>query len=135
MKGKKQAITVISREEWDGFAVELRSDGIVQVLVPPEKEVNVEQVKKVIAAIGKISGGKGVPVLVLAGEYALPSGEARDFMADPGNPYALAEAYVVQSLPQKIVGNFYLQFNNPGRPTKIFNDQALAVEWLKEFIR
>jgi hypothetical protein len=126
---------VISREEWDAFAVELRADGLVQVLIEPEMEVTVDHVKQIIEAIGRISGGKTVPVLVLAGEYTLPSAEARDFIASPGNPYALAEAYVVSSLPQKIVGNFYLQFNTPGRPTKIFTDPEEATRWLKEFIR
>lgn len=135
MSEHQPPITVIAREEWGAFAVELRSDGLVQVLIQPETEVDVEQVKEVITATGKVTGGRKVPVLVLAGEYTLPTVKARHYIAEPGNPYALAEAYVLRSLPQKIVGNFFLRFHNPGRPTRIFTQKEEAIQWLMEFMR
>jgi hypothetical protein len=126
--------TILDTIEWEAYKVSLRSDGLVQVVISPEQEVTAQRVQQIIEAIGKISGGKPVPVLVLPGEYTLPTEEGRLYIADPGNPYALAEAYVTHSLPQKLVGNFFLQFNKPGRPTRMFLKVEEAIEWLKTFL-
>ncbi len=40
---------------------------------------------------------------------------------------------MISDLPQKIVGNFFLKFDKPARPTKIFTKEEEAVEWLKQF--
>lgn len=135
MSKRQPPVTVVAREEWEAFAVELRSDGLVQVLIQPETEVDVEQVKKIVEATGKVTNGSKAPVLVLAGEYTLPTADARNYIAEPGNSFALAEAYVLRSLPQKIVGDFFLRFNNPGRPTRIFTQKEQAIQWLMTFIR
>lgn len=127
-------VNIIRREEWGAYAVGLRSDGIVQVEVGSEQDVQKENVEEIIEAVKKVGGGNKYPILILAGEYSLPTEEARLFIASPGNPYALAEAYVTPSLPQKLVGNFYLKFNKPGRPTRMFTSAADAVKWLRSFM-
>ena len=79
--------------------------------------------------------GKKYPLLIITGEYTLPTAEARAYIATPeSDPYASAEAYVVTSLSQKLVGNVYLSFNKPARPTHIFTSEEKAVEWLKQFL-
>src|SRR5688572_7854267 len=124
------SVRIVDKIEWGNFMVGLRDDGIMQVNVGAEKEVTVDNVKEVIAAIGKLGKEKKYPIFVMAGEYTLPTEEARLFIASPGNPYALAEAYMTHSLPQKLVGNFYLQFNKPARPTRMFTREEDALEWL-----
>jgi len=41
-----------------------------------------------------------------------------------------AEAFVVNSLPTRLIANFYMKFNKPPNPTKIFNTVEKAEEWL-----
>ncbi len=44
----------------------------------------------------------------------------------------IAGAFVITSLANKLLGNFFIKFNKPASPTKLFSDEASAMEWLKE---
>ena len=49
----------------------------------------------------------------------------------------IAQAVLVNSLATRIAGNFYIRFNKPTKPTKIFTNAEDAKSWLlykkKEF--
>jgi hypothetical protein len=85
--------------------------------------------------LGKFGGGKKYPLLLEGGKLTNVNLEARKFVAEKdSNPYSSAEAIIVKSLPQRLIGNFYMKFNKPGRPTKLFPNEAEAVIWLKRFL-
>ena len=46
--------------------------------------------------------------------------------------FAIADAIVVEKLPQKITANFYVAVDGPVLPTKVFQDKKEAFEWAKE---
>ena len=50
--------------------------------------------------------------------------------SEEGMQYSIAEAIVVKNLAQKIMVSFYLKINKPIRPSKAFNDEDEALEWL-----
>jgi hypothetical protein len=128
-------VTILQHKEFDMMSVSLRSDGLIHVRAFPDKEFDVQHVVMIVETIFEFGGGKQFPVLITAGENTLPTHEARMYIASPeSDPYALAEAYVVTSLAQKLVGKFFLSFNKPARPTMIFNEEEKAVEWLKTFL-
>ena len=57
--------------------------------------------------------------------------EVRSWAAqDSGNHHTIADAFVIKSLAQKIIADFYLKFHRPMRPTKVFNSRRQAVKWL-----
>ena len=59
---------------------------------------------------------------------------ARKWASDPkGNNFTIADAFVIQSMAQKMIGNFYLTFHKPVKPTKLFNDLPSALNWLHSF--
>lgn len=43
-------------------------------------------------------------------------------------------AFAINSLSQKLLGNFYLKVNKPNEPTKLFSDKAKSIEWAKELL-
>lgn len=43
----------------------------------------------------------------------------------------LAEAFVVNSLATSLIANFYVNFNRPENPTRVFNSMENAQNWLK----
>ena len=45
---------------------------------------------------------------------------------------AIADAIIVEKLPQKITANFYLSVDGPILPTKIFQKREDAFHWAKE---
>lgn len=42
-----------------------------------------------------------------------------------------AEAFVVESLANRLIANFYIKLNRPKNPTKIFNNYDRALAWLR----
>ena len=121
--------------QFDILSVSLREDGIVLIDVKANQDIDVKDVKDVVGALEQIGNGKKYPLLIVSGEYTLPTPEARAYIATAeSDPFASAEAYVVTSLSQKLVGNVYLSFNKPARPTHIFTSEEKAVEWLKQFL-
>jgi len=49
------------------------------------------------------------------------------------DPHSVAVAFLICSISQKLLGNFYLNFNKPLKPTRIFTNLEDAVLWLREF--
>ena len=115
--------------------VSLRSDSIIQIHCKDNIEIDVKESEEMVNAIGELSGGKKALVLGIAGDNTTATPAARNHSASPeGIKYTLADAFVINSLAQKIIGNFYLSFHKPGVPTKVFDDIDKAVEWLKSHL-
>jgi len=47
------------------------------------------------------------------------------------NLYTKATAFLISSTSMMLLGNFYLNFHHPTRPTKIFTSEEKAVAWLQ----
>lgn len=73
-------------------------------------------------------------ILVTAGEKATLSPEARE-MVSSGNitEQIVADAIVTEHYSHQMSSNFFIRFNHPQRPTKLFKTEAEAREWLKTF--
>ena len=128
-------IDIIKTAQFKILSVNLRSDGLVDVKVNGNEEIDIANVVEVVSALEKLGEGKRFPLLIVVGEYTLPTPEARAYIATPeSDPFASAEAYVIQSFSQKLVGNVYLSFNKPARPTRLFTSEEKAIEWLKTFL-
>lgn len=62
--------------------------------------------------------------------------EFRDYAAtEEAAAYTKAVALLVGSGFSRIAGNIYLSFNKPKNPTKLFTDEAKAIDWLLEKMR
>ena len=61
--------------------------------------------------------------------------ETRKWAADPaGNKYTHTDAIVIGNLGQKIITDFYIRFDKPIVPTKIFFSLEKAIEWTEKQI-
>jgi hypothetical protein len=96
---------------------------------------DLNEVKAFISAL-KVEFADVMPVLFISDitKQKSPNKEVRDYM---GSPEVLvltkAGAIIAGSILSKIVGNLYLSFNKPTIPTKIFSDEASALQWLEQF--
>lgn len=118
-----------------GFAImTLRDDGIVNTNILIKEAVSLDQAKELTEAFIKMTKGKKTPHLFTANKFTLIEKDVMEFMKEVANNYGKADAFVINALPQKIVGNFYLKFVKPQVPTKLFTSEAKAVEWLKQFV-
>ena len=113
----------------------LRPDGIIQINTKEIDEMCLADFKEIVDVIGMLGEGGKRPVLSIAKGYINIDKEARAFSANKeGTRFTLADAFVLNSFALKLVGNFYLKFDKPIIPTKIFTEEDQAVAWLKTFL-
>jgi hypothetical protein len=135
LTNKKNNVLILSEKHFDLFSIAIRNDGIARIFIKENVDIDVVQVKQIVHALEEEGQGKKYPLLIVVGEYTLPTAEARAYTATAeSDPFASAEAYVINSFSQRLVGNVYLSLNKPFRPTRLFNDEVKAVEWLKTFL-
>lgn len=128
-------VTIIATETCEAFTLRLRSDGILHSHTSSSLEFNVDSLKQFSLVMGRMLNYQKAPLLITLDEFAIPPVETREFWAkEESCPYASADAYVATNFGHKFIGNFYLKFNKPGRPTRIFSNEADAIKWLKTFL-
>ncbi len=82
------------------------------------------------------AGNKPYVILVTPGELVTFTKEARELAASKDFiEAAMAKALLIDSIGNKIMGNFYLRVNKPYIKTKIFSDKEKAMSWLRAFIK
>ena len=116
--------------------ITLLGEGILHIHLNEQTEIELADAVLIVEAMGKLGGGKKYPVLIDAGEFASVDKEVRIFSASTeSNIYTLADAIAYCSLAQKLIASFYLKHNKPVVPTKVFENKAEAIEWLKTFTK
>ena len=111
-----------------------REDGIIEVQCGDDVNYQISHFKEMNDLSAELCEYKPQLILFKVGNYTTISNEAREYGATAeATKYSIAEAYVIRSLPQKIVANFYIRVDKPNVPTKFFNNEYEAVEWLNEF--
>jgi hypothetical protein len=113
------------------FNVTLKSDGIVYVFFHPETEIDVDFQEILLKAYHKVTGGKKYPFLFEAADTVCVTKEAREnaILIENRSPVG-ATAIMVDNIANALIANFYLKFNKPKHPYKVFRNRQEAVKWL-----
>lgn len=115
--------------------ISLRKDGIMHVHIKVEIDFQLKHSKEIVAARNKLANGNPYPILYTATKFVLPSKEVREYVASEGrSELVLADAFVINSLPQRLVAQLYRKINRPVRPTRVFESKNDAISWLKGFV-
>lgn len=110
-------------------------DRIVHARFLPGAEVTLEDARENLAATIGLTSGRAVPVLVDLRDVRSQTAEARAHFSGPeGRQVTAAVALLVASPLSRAVGNFYLGFNRPSTPTRLFTDAREAETWLLTFV-
>ncbi|MBK6836282.1 MAG: hypothetical protein IPG89_19285 [Bacteroidetes bacterium] len=95
-------------------------------------EITIDDIKEIVVAQTKM-GGKRMPTLVSSTKYAITNAETLKYISENKNfPYSSGGAFVIASVSQRLMANFYLKLNKPQRPTRFFTNAKEAVKWAKE---
>ena len=79
-------------------------------------------------------GGRPYRNLIVAENYVTTTFKTVRYMGtEEANRLTIADAFVINSLPQRIMANFYLNVVKPLKPTKFFKTEEEAFSWLKQF--
>ncbi len=100
-----------------------------------EKDImDVQDARNICEAIYKVCDGKPHKIIT---DTSAVSGHvgigAREEIRDNKKMRAVrqAEAFVVKSLSTTLIANFYVKFNKPPNPTRVFSEMESAKKWLR----
>jgi hypothetical protein len=115
------------------FNITVVADRIFKLKPVPGAEITVGDVKNMREIHLRLSGGQPFAILLDAtGEFEIGE-EARKLIASGEySEKRISAAFVTPGLVNRLVGNFFIQFNKPASPTRLFSDEASALAWLKE---
>ncbi len=108
-------------------------EGIIEAKYIVNITVEIEDVKEVNSACLKMANNAPFALLVIPGEFNDATPEAREAASKTNvEGKRVAMAVVADSFSIKLTGNFYLKFNKPITPTKLFKTRDAALKWLKK---
>ena len=117
----------------DQYIIRELEEGIIENSILDKTIVDTDLAHELKRINMSIAQGKKYGIVVTADPYTSITSEARQLISSPEyKKDTLAKAIIVQSLPQRIVSNFYLRFNKPAIPTRLFNDKESAMQWLRK---
>lgn len=112
-------------------------EGVLIVELAKSVEIGKKEASEQLKAALKLTDGKAVPVIIVdTHPNTITTPEAREVLAQgPQGDIRLCEAFVVSSLPKRVMVNFYSRFHRPKNPTKIFSNFNEAWNWARTFIK
>ncbi len=135
MKTEKNIVRILKQTEVKSAVIKLRSDGIMQFEIKPGDEFTVADLIEVNASADILGECKKFPRLIIMNHFVNFGKDVREVGAtEENNQGTIAAAFLIKVLALKYVGNFYILFNKPIRPSKLFDKEEKAVEWLKTFL-
>ncbi|TND07158.1 MAG: hypothetical protein FD123_3303 [Bacteroidetes bacterium] len=113
--------------------MEWYAEHVVRVRIDDGAEIGMEEALASHEAMKKLTGGRFCILLIdVRNTNFNVASEVRAFASsEEGSSTRYADAILVDSLSNALVGNFYIRFNRPRIPTRIFKSEAKAMEWIK----
>jgi hypothetical protein len=130
---KENAINEANSITSDCYTIKLNTYNIIEVSWNNKIEeidvVHLEHLRNSIKILGK---GKRMLLYVDTYSFMSITPEASKYTTtEDAFKYCLANAVLIDSLPKKIIFNFYLKIYPPSVETKGFNTKEEALIWLK----
>jgi hypothetical protein len=129
--GRTSSNEIITRT----FRVWLDREGIIQHVVNPGTEHDLTAAQENLAADEKVAQGRRRPLLVDMSQATSINRHARAYYSKEGPRVACAIALVVGSPLSRMMGNFFVGFQKPSVPLRLFSTSADAAAWLRQFLK
>ncbi len=114
----------------EGLGLTAYSNNLLHVKVPKYYSIDLVVYRKAQDWLTELDPSKEYHFVFEFGSFSEVDPEMRKHRAQKdGTNFSLSDALVISSLPQKMLGDFYLKINRPERPTKIFSNMKKAVDW------
>lgn len=111
----------------------LDSEGIIHIKPFEGIEIELMHAKENHEAMLKINNNQPALMMIHTKGTISATPEARAYSASSEvSSCRIAQAIVVDSFLNKLASNFYINFNKPKNPTRIFNSVQEAHLWLKK---
>jgi SpoIIAA-like len=115
-----------------GARVFVRADRILEVESTERRKQTLADAQAIIGALRQLAAGRRVQVLIDIRATGGVDGDAQRHYNTEARTFATAVALVTSSTLGRIIANFVMAANEGVLPVRLFNDEASAVEWLKQ---
>ncbi len=118
-------------KDFEKIKMTLYENGIMNVVFKENCSVGIKDAEEAVNWVSEIANGRRFLNLMEGENNSEVDAEVRAFSASKNqNKFTIADALVVNSVAHKLLTNFYLKFNKPVKPTRLFTDKERAIEWL-----
>lgn len=118
--------------KFHGYSIFMRVDHIIELHFENGFNGDADDARNMVSVFQKLRGKFKPSLLVIYSEDNVFSEDARKYIAsEEVSDILKADAFVINSLALRIIGNGYLRINKPKRPTRLFNSKEEAIDWLK----
>jgi len=121
--------------EINSFYTWMCEDGICRTVTKPMAEIGLNDAMENTRVVTGFFTGKKFPLLVDSRNIKSMTREARAHFSTNGRETKISSmAIMVKSPLSRVIGNFFMGLNKPQVPARLFDNEAEAIEWLKERI-
>jgi len=127
------SVKILKEKKFKACSMYLREDGIMNTVFEDNILITINDVTEALEWVQSLGdkkylnlfeGGYNTDFDVVVREYASSAEE---------NKYTIADAIVATTSSLNMVANFYVKFNKPHMPTKVFKERDDAIKWLFSF--
>ena len=115
------------------FRISLRPDGICEIHWVPQVPSGLEDALATIAAMSELTGGRPAPLLVHT-THAGPQDRAARMEYIRRQEVVSAVALIVGNPLSRMMATFFINVSRPDVPIRLFEDETVALEWLKGYL-
>jgi hypothetical protein len=113
----------------DNIKFEIYSNRIMYVRFPKFEKITPKVIEQGYALVEEVGGGKFYNIYHFDSFFDVEP-EIREWAAnEDGNLNTYSDAIVIGNISQKILTDFYIRFNKPAKPTKVFFSLDKAIDW------
>lgn len=106
--------------------------GIVELYINSGETLEVDDIHKIFDHI-HTDMPQATKLMVTAGDRATLSPAARELVSSKDiTNQIVADAIVTLHYSHQMSSNFFVRYNQPSRPTKLFKTKEEAIKWLRE---
>jgi hypothetical protein len=129
MEVPQDAISVKGYWTWMG------KDGIARTKVKPHIDITINDAIENTEVVTSFFKDKKFPIMIDARGIKSMSREAREHFSTHGRDSKTNSfGIIIKSPLSRVIGNFFLGLNKPAVPTRLFDNENDALEWLKKHL-
>lgn len=116
--------------------VYLEGEWLIRTVYKPGVTIELEDAETEIGIYRGLTETRTLAIVIDLRAMKTATSDARArYASDEDADLVCATALLTGSAVSRVIGNFYLTLNKPASPTKLFTNEALAIEWLREMHR
>jgi hypothetical protein len=115
--------------------ISLGEDGIIRKIFLTNAQETLKDALECEEIIKQLSAGQKKPMFAdFTGLRSMEPDARAYYTSNRPSELLSACAGVTKSKIGKVISNFFIGFNRPPSPVKLFNDEEEAIEWLKKYV-